>query len=200
MKVKKVQELPNPQKNQSSLTLQNAGWECCKPRVLTFEEFMTIPGCTTGTHTTVETAPAPAPIPKSESKLDALTSSLEAALRPAVPRTPSAIAQAAASAPTPPPELESDDPSLSIPKGAECRRKGCTEKYDPVKGREGEKCVHHPGLPVFHEGSKGWSCCKRRVLEFDEFMKIEGCTTKDRHVYIGKPKKDNEEEKLESVR
>jgi hypothetical protein len=41
-------------------------------------------------------------------------------------------------------------------------------------------------------------CCKRRVLEFDEFMKIEGCKTKRRHLFIGKGKPSGEE-KLETV-
>ena len=41
----------------------------------------------------------------------------------------------------------------------------------------------HPGQPVFHEGSKGWSCCARRVLEFEEFLKIKGCKT-GRHRYL----------------
>lgn len=50
--------------------------------------------------------------------------------------------------------------------------------------------MHHPGVPIFHEGSKGYSCCKRRVLEFDQFMQIEGCTTKDKHMFIGSGKKD----------
>lgn len=80
-----------------------------------------------------------------------------------------------------------------------CRRKGCGEKF---KGgdREGEKCVHHPGVPIFHEGSKGYSCCKRRVLEFDQFMAMEGCKTKDRHLFVGKAKKEGEEEKVDTVR
>jgi hypothetical protein len=80
-----------------------------------------------------------------------------------------------------------------------CRRKGCGETF---KGgdREGEKCVHHPGVPIFHEGSKGYSCCKRRVLEFDQFMTMEGCKTKDRHLFVGKAKKEGEEEKVEKVR
>jgi len=52
---------------------------------------------------------------------------------------------------------------------------------------------------VFHEGSKGWSCCKRRVLEFDEFMKIEGCKTKERHLFVGSKNKGGEE-KLDTVR
>lgn len=36
------------------------------------------------------------------------------------------------------------------------------------------------------------------MLEFDEFLKIEGCTTKARHLFIGKPKVG--EEKLDTVR
>jgi hypothetical protein len=70
--------------------------------------------------------------------------------------------------------------------------------------RNGEKCVYHPGVPIFHEGSKGYTCCKRKVLEFDEFMKIEGCKTKDRHLFVGSGKKkgisDGGEEVLETVR
>ena len=38
-------------------------------------------------------------------------------------------------------------------------------------------CTFHPGGPVFHEGLKGWSCCKKRVVDFEEFMAIEGCAT-----------------------
>ena len=63
--------------------------------------------------------------------------------------------------------------------------------------------MYHPGQPIFHEGSKGWTCCKRRVLEFDEFMRIEGCKKKARHMYIGSGKKSkskDEEEKVENVR
>jgi hypothetical protein len=52
---------------------------------------------------------------------------------------------------------------------------------------------------VFHEGSKGWSCCKRRVLEFDEFLKIEGCADKKKHLFVGKGKPAGEE-KVETVR
>jgi hypothetical protein len=43
------------------------------------------------------------------------------------------------------------------------------------------------------------------VLEFDQFMKIEGCKTKDRHLFVGSGKKEKEsstggEEVLETVR
>eukprot|EP01108_Squamamoeba_japonica_P005566 TRINITY_DN4443_c0_g1_i2.p1 TRINITY_DN4443_c0_g1~~TRINITY_DN4443_c0_g1_i2.p1 ORF type:complete len:130 (-),score=22.05 TRINITY_DN4443_c0_g1_i2:8-397(-) len=34
--------------------------------------------------------------------------------------------------------------------------------------------------------SKGWSCCRRKVLEFDEFLKIEGCTV-GKHKFVAPP-------------
>ena len=66
--------------------------------------------------------------------------------------------------------------------------------------RDGEKCVYHPGQAIFHEGSKGWTCCKRRVLEFDEFMKIEGCEHKGKHLFIGRKHRNGKEEKLMEIR
>jgi hypothetical protein len=115
------------------------------------------------------------------------------------PRLPTAQAAPKPAASPAPPESEDDDPSVALKEGMTCRRKGCGVAH---KGgdREGESCVHHPGAPIFHEGSKGWSCCKRRVLEFDQFMNIEGCKTKDRHLFVGSGKKNEGEEKLETVR
>lgn len=60
--------------------------------------------------------------------------------------------------------------------------------------------MHHPGQALFHEGSKGWTCCKRRVLEFDEFMKIEGCKTKRKHLFVGSKKDTGTEEAVSAVR
>ena len=36
---------------------------------------------------------------------------------------------------------------------------------------------------------QGYFCCKRRVLEFDEFLKIEGCT-EGRHIFVPKSRGD----------
>ncbi len=38
------------------------------------------------------------------------------------------------------------------------------------------------------------------MLEFDEFMKIEGCKRKGRHLFVGSGKKSGEEEKLMEVK
>lgn len=90
-----------------------------------------------------------------------------------------------------------------------CRRRACGASYKKGqdRGGDGDQCVHHPGVPIFHEGSKGYSCCKRKVLEFDQFMNIEGCKTKPRHLFIGSGNKEKgakegagAEELLETVR
>ncbi|RVX71705.1 hypothetical protein B0A52_03889 [Exophiala mesophila] len=178
------------------------GWTCCKPRVLTFDEFLAIPPCTTGKHSTVDDAPvattqkpvvdeAPVPVTK-----------------PIKPETVSAQPQTIptpATKPEAPPD-ESDDPDAEIPAQANCKRRACGKSRDSGIARDDEECIYHPGVPIFHEGSKGWTCCKRRVLEFDEFMKIEGCKTRKRHCYVGKKKPAvdgapaDQEDKLLTVR
>ncbi|KAF2401375.1 diploid state maintenance protein chpA [Trichodelitschia bisporula] len=172
------------------------GWKCCKKRVLTFDEFLAIPPCTTGTHSTVDDTPAPAP----KSVTDEPPPGISA---PAVPRLPTAAPRVPPS-PAPPEVSDDDEPGASVPKGAKCRRRGCSATYEGGS-RDGEQCVHHPGAALFHEGSKGWTCCKRRVLEFDEFMRIEGCRTKERHLFNGsgkeeKKKREGQVEKLDNVR
>ncbi|KAI1426391.1 Pyruvate/Phosphoenolpyruvate kinase-like domain-containing protein [Xylaria sp. FL1777] len=166
------------------------GWKCCKPRVLTFDEFLEIPPCTEGKHSTTDhppkiekKEPAADGQPTTQSLADKLAEAVAAAPLPG--RAPLAP-QPTAAAPPPPPESEEDEPQLEIPDAQPCRRKGCNVTYKKGQKRsDDEECVHHPGAPIFHEGSKGYSCCKRRVLEFDQFMKIEGCKTSPRHLFIG---------------
>lgn len=189
------------------LTHGHTGWKCCKPRVLTFDEFLEIEPCTEGKHSTTDLPPQ---IEKKEVPADAAVlkdgnDNTNAGL--ALPRAPINTATPSATPPPPPPESDDDDPALNIPDGRTCRRRACGVSYKKGAERsEQENCVHHPGVPIFHEGSKGYSCCKRRVLEFDEFMKIEGCKTKPQHLYVGSGKKEKtkgsgaQEELLETVR
>ncbi|KAJ6102890.1 hypothetical protein N7486_005317 [Penicillium sp. IBT 16267x] len=174
------------------------GWKCCKPRVLTFEEFLAIAPCTTGKHSTVDDTPAPEPPKVTEEPPAPAPAPVEVKTLPERPAI-TAIAPPTPPANPSPAEPDSDDPSLEIPANATCRRRGCGATYTGSAARDDEKCVHHPGQPIFHEGSKGWTCCKRRVLEFDQFLKIPGCAEKTRHMFVGKPKPEGEE-KVESVR
>jgi hypothetical protein len=88
---------------------------------------------------------------------------------------------------------EDDDLSVPVAPGTICKRRGCGVEYvddDTSRGGGSQaQCNHHPGAPIFHEGSKGWSCCSRKVLEFDEFLKIKGCCSGD-HLFVGSPNKD----------
>ncbi|PWN47879.1 chord-domain-containing protein [Violaceomyces palustris] len=89
------------------------------------------------------------------------------------------------------------DPTRTEPvqEGKVCKRSGCGFRSDgksqsrvSAEDLEREDCRYHKGSPIFHEGSKGWSCCKRRVLDFDDFLRIEGCTTSTKgHLFFGKP-------------
>lgn len=92
-------------------------------------------------------------------------------------------------------EEEQDPEGVIIPVGAKCKRAGCKAVYQEGMERLSEECLYHPLPAIFHEGSKGYACCKRRVLEFDEFLKIEGCKT-GKHCFVGSPKekKEGEEE------
>ena len=36
--------------------------------------------------------------------------------------------------------------------------------------------MHHPGVPIFHEGLKFWTCCQRKTTDFQAFLNQEGCT------------------------
>lgn len=86
-------------------------------------------------------------------------------------------------------EEDSDDPSTPIPENTTCKRRTCgksSKDFSTTEAAREDDCTFHPGVPIFHEGSKGWTCCKRRVLEFDEFMKIGGCKTRKGHCFIGK--------------
>ncbi|KAL7266362.1 hypothetical protein RUND412_011093 [Rhizina undulata] len=178
------------------------GWQCCKPRVLTFDEFLAIPPCTTGKHSTTAVALAPA-------QTSGLRDFNLNQKHPEVP-APSSIAGGVETygqkplpkvspSPTPPPEkkekpLEQDDPNVPVPEGAKCKRLACGQTHPGGPRPETETCEHHPGVPIFHEGSKGYSCCKRRVLEFDQFLRIPGCSTASKHLFLGTPKSAHEEE------
>lgn len=163
---------------------------------------MEIAPCTTGKHSTVDDTPEPEKptVEEEAAKPKPVIAQMEPAIAAPAPRLP--VSTAATPKPTAspaPPEDESDDPDATVSTGVTCKRKNCGETY---KGgdRSEEECTHHPGQPIFHEGSKGWTCCKKRVLDFDEFLRIPGCKTKKRHLFVGSKKDESQEEMLDNVR
>lgn len=169
-----------------------------EPAVTSFEDFLAMTGCTTGTHSLEVPLAAPKP---TVAPAPTTTSSSGTESYGAPPPPPSLAplpAAPTATAPLKPVSTayveEQDDPDVIISAGAPCKRKACGKSHDG-SSRAAEECLYHPGGPVFHEGSKGYSCCKRRTLDFDEFMAIEGCR-KGKHLFVG-AKRSEEEEMVE---
>jgi len=57
-----------------------------------------------------------------------------------------------------------------------CRRHGCHKEYSDESNLE-DSCRFHPGWPIFHDRMKKWTCCAKESWDWDEFMKLEGCTS-----------------------
>lgn len=183
-------------------------WSCCsdvnKP-VLDFDEFMKIPGCAKGAHTdeAVQAEP-PKPPPNANVRLTEVKSETVAPHpKPSGSQTFKSTMVPRAAEPVPLQE-EEEDLTATVPVGTKCRHNGCQACFESDNTNRtgdgpGTVCTYHPMPPVFHEGSKGYLCCKRRVLEFDEFLKIQGCKT-GRHVFVPKSKGDEAIEQLTECR
>jgi hypothetical protein len=52
-----------------------------------------------------------------------------------------------------------------------CRNYGCSQTFAEDDNHEAA-CSYHTGPPVFHDTKKGWSCCPRRVYDWDEFHTV----------------------------
>lgn len=72
------------------------------------------------------------------------------------------------------PEIKEEDlhdpEGIQVENGTICKRKGCGYVFNSSDIDQNNECIFHSGTPIFHEGSKGWSCCNRRVLEFEEYV------------------------------
>ncbi|KAJ1644251.1 hypothetical protein LPJ64_004054 [Coemansia asiatica] len=163
------------------------GWTCCKPRVHSFDEFMDIKGCKLGPHSSEpkhKEDPFKADLTKYDDVLPEPQTAAAAAVdvKAASATTPSTQSLAAASEPEP---IDEDPDGVEVSAGTKCKRNGCGAVYVSDKeSRQDGQCQFHPGKALFHEGNKGWTCCKPRVTEFDEFLRIKGCKS-GRHLFVG---------------
>lgn len=57
-----------------------------------------------------------------------------------------------------------------------CQRIGCEATFTENDNPEGS-CRYHDGAPIFHDGMKEWSCCKKKSHDFSLFLDIPGCKT-----------------------
>ncbi|TFK29805.1 CS-domain-containing protein [Coprinopsis marcescibilis] len=182
-------------------------WSCCKDTnkpVLDFDEFMGIPGCTeTDGHTSAVSEPQPAQDPAQKaqvskpapvaSTINHVVDGLET-----FSITPQKVEAPAAALPI---IEDEDDLDARVEPGTQCKRRGCgvtfvSDEVNRIGNGEGTVCVYHPMSPLFREGSKGYLCCKPKVLEFDEFLKIKGCKI-GRHCFVPKIVESNDEQLVE---
>jgi hypothetical protein len=168
------------------------GWSCCLKRVTDFDSFLKIPGCTSGYHSAVAISQVKVESPKckpiQQEKQTIPLTAKEPVVNEPVKET-FKIESLSAKVQEPQQEITresdlSDAPESVIKLGDKCKRAGCGKPYISVASKQ-EDCYYHSGAPVFHEGSKGWSCCPRKVLEFDEFLKIKGCTVSKHRFTVG---------------
>ncbi|KAI9296439.1 chord-domain-containing protein [Neoconidiobolus thromboides FSU 785] len=186
------------------------GWSCCNKRETDFDMFLKIPGCSVGSHSTeVDLESKEYYVKPVEQKEEVSSPNVAFDLKQVSEALPQVNIISKEERKEKAKELEAieinkeDDTDKEVKAGTLCKRRGCGHKFVDNKVSRGEEedsnCYFHPGLPIFHEGSKGYSCCKRKVLEFDEFLKIKGCVQR-KHVFIEKinPLENKSDELLKS--
>ncbi|KAL0994957.1 hypothetical protein UPYG_G00129950 [Umbra pygmaea] len=175
------------------------GWSCCKRRTTDFSDFLSIAGCTKGPHNP-EKPPEPVKPnvsssgekqgaddlrPKFSEFIISAPKPLETINRPSpdepVVRLQQKISSSLKQA------LEKlklsdnntaenkEEDSDEVKVGTLCKNGGCSKTFEGPDSNN-EPCLYHAGVPIFHEGMKYWSCCKRKTSDFNTFLSQEGCS------------------------
>lgn len=166
------------------------GWSCCKKRSTDFSEFLSIPGCTTGNHSekppeeeksekgnndVIVCKPSRQPVkpkdpndrPSSDEPKRTLKCTIATSLKTVLEKKLKELSLEKQN-------TETDGKLEEVKVGTSCRNNACKACYTNEDSNR-EKCLYHPGSPVFHEGMKFWSCCQRKTSDFDNFLDQEGC-------------------------
>ncbi|KAI4498097.1 hypothetical protein M0802_006921 [Mischocyttarus mexicanus] len=161
------------------------GWSCCSKKCRDFTEFLNIVGCTKSFHSNVkpieQEKPAVDKFKANEvievgTKLNSNNSMLkrppfnspQIELKPNVsPVLLEQIKDLTTST-----EINVNENQILI--GQSCHNNSCKVVYEGPSSDE-QKCLYHPGIPIFHEGMKYWSCCKKKTTDFSVFLEQPGC-------------------------
>lgn len=161
-------------------------WTCCKKYSTDFGDFLRLEGCTVGPHNPDKPQIVEQPKPKTEIVTPPPKPLI---LRPPIERPFSGaplqkLAMHVSPSLTKYQESIKKEGSTSFSNESgikNCRNSGCKAVYHGIES-DTETCLYHPGVPVFHEGCKYWSCCQRKTTEFDAFLNQLGCTS-GRHAW-----------------
>ena len=133
------------------------GWSCCAKRVVDFDDFLKMPGCSHGKHSLVipeEPAAAPAAPKAAAGKAAAPQGNAAATVETYTTSTPvfksQAVAPATSAAETPAPVVDveedmKDEADRPVDVGAACLRKGCKSTYVDDTSRT-DPCHYHHGV------------------------------------------------------
>jgi len=160
------------------------GWTCCEMKSTDFTTFLNTPGCAKGKHSNikpVEPEKITGNLEKDSSPEEVIVRApvQEAMKRPPVdtpllrlnPTIAPSLKQqklvAKQSGPSP-----SENGDINV--GESCKNNGCKVTYAGSESNLTD-CKYHPGVPIFHEGMKYWSCCQKKTSEFQQFLDQEGC-------------------------
>ncbi|MBN3297469.1 CHRD1 protein, partial [Amia calva] len=183
------------------------GWSCCKKKTTDFSEFLSIKGCTRGRHSNEKPQETLQPEvtsdkangsrlqaedkvilrePKSAEALQRERPSSDEPKTKLPVRVSQSLAQALEKLSLSEMQKKKEQESQAVMPGTRCKNAGCKTVYSGPE-TDGETCLHHPGVPVFHEGFKYWNCCCIRTTDFNAFLDQKGCST-GKHTWV--PKQD----------
>lgn len=160
------------------------GWSCCNKKSTDFTEFLNIKGCTLAQHS--NTKPPEPEKPNNDANIEEFAEEkLPEPIKALKLKRPSPNAPLVQVQPKVNPAFQSQIDALPPPEvkkavkqeltiGMPCNNGGCTKTYQGPESNN-DDCVYHPGVPIFHEGMKYWSCCQRKTSDFTAFMNQAGC-------------------------
>jgi hypothetical protein len=125
--------------------------------VTSFDEFLSIPGCLSGTHSSEAPIAPPQPIvPPTATPTTKNAAGQEVyGAHPPLPPAPSPAPAKDAAKPVSTVYVEEqDDPEVVVEKGARCMRKACGQSYEG-EDRENEECRYHAGAV------SSWTGCEQ---------------------------------------
>ncbi|XP_062511609.1 cysteine and histidine-rich domain-containing protein 1-like [Corticium candelabrum] len=165
------------------------GWNCCNKKSTDFTEFLNVPGCKVSYHSNIK--PPEPEKPKQEETLaqgevlhggspqQPMNKPIEVEERPSddlpmVTMKPVVDRRLTAALNHFKSQLQQSQHISTQSRIPICTNRGCG-KYGEG-GEMNTQCHYHPGVPIFHEGMKFWSCCQRKTSDFNQFLQQEPCS------------------------
>lgn len=165
------------------------GWSCCNKKSTDFTEFLNFKGCDSGRHSNVKPEE---PVKKTVTEVEetpVIRKPISEPMKRPDVNTPCVdiLPEVNANFRKQMDELSAKNPwkntdRNTINVGTSCKHGGCKGSYESPKSND-EICTFHPGIPVFHEGYKFWSCCQKKTTDFSTFLSQPGCDT-GTHLWI----------------